>query len=84
MTFLKTVSVNFFLLPKDHRDTVLKERVKAANDQRLQHEYKLNNLTYRATTAENAALFYRIDIGADFVDRPVCLTAFRNLLGIFR
>ncbi len=53
-------SVNFFLLPKDHRDTILKERVKAANDLRLQHDYNLNNLMYRATAAENAALFIEL------------------------
>ncbi len=76
-------SVNFFRLPKDHRDTILKECVKAANDLWLQHDYKLNNLMYRATAAENTALFCRIDVGTDFVDRSVCLTAFRNLLGIF-
>jgi hypothetical protein len=43
-----------------NRDTILKERVKAANDLRLQHDYNLNNLMYRATAAENAALFLEL------------------------
>ncbi len=59
-----------------NHDTILKECVKAKNDLRLQHDYKLNNLMYRETAVENAALFYRIDAGTDFVYRPVCLTAF--------
>ncbi len=50
-------SVNFFHLPKYDHDTILKECVKAKNDLRLQHDYKLNNLMSRETAVENAALF---------------------------
>jgi hypothetical protein len=60
--FVETVSVKKKTIPKVYCHTVLKDQVKAANDLRLQHVLKLNNLRYWATAAENALSFYRIDI----------------------
>ena len=77
-------SVSFFMLPKDVRETLLKERVKSAEDRRRLHDKNLNRQRYRATKADTAHLFFRIDIGTQFTQRPVCMNAFHNVLAIFR
>jgi len=51
------------MLPKDVREALLKERVKTAEDRRRLHDKNLNRQQYRATKADTAHLFYRIDIG---------------------
>ncbi|MFN9979871.1 MAG: hypothetical protein ACK53Y_08155, partial [bacterium] len=72
------------MLPKDVREALLKERVKTAEDRRRLHDKNLNRQQYRATKADTAHLFFRIDIGPQFPQRPVCMTAFRHVLAIFR
>ena len=71
------------MLPKDVREALLKERVKTAEDRRRLHDKNLNRQQYRATKADTAHLFFRIDIGPQFPQRPVCMNAFRNVLAIF-
>jgi hypothetical protein len=58
--------------------------MKSANDKRVRHDANMNSTRYRATADENAGLFYALDVGAEYVTKPVCQNAFRNILGIFR
>jgi hypothetical protein len=48
------------------------------------HDKNLNSQMYCATKADTAALFYRLDIGPQYPQRPVCTNAFHNVLAIFR
>jgi len=72
------------LLPKDVRESILKERVKSAEDRRLIHEKKLNNLRYRSDNDDTKNLHYRLDVGSQYPQKAVCMNAFRNALAIYR
>ena len=80
---LPIFAVSFFLLPKDVRESILKERVKSAEDRRLTHEKKLNNLRYRRDNDDTKNLYYRLDVGSQYPQRAVCMNAFRNALAIY-
>lgn len=73
-------SVSFALQPKEIRQAVLKERIKAGQDRR--------DIRWAWIQKRNPAdsqfdrLYFRVPLGSEFIS--LCLNAFKNLFGIFR
>ena len=66
LTSLSEAVVSFFMLPKDVRETTLKERLKGAEDRGKIHDKNLNSHKYRAAVDDTAALFFRLDIAPQY------------------
>jgi hypothetical protein len=56
--------------------------VKGAKDRRKIYDKNLNSHKYRAAVDDTAALFFRLDIGPQYPQKPVCMNAFRNVLAL--
>ena len=64
------------MLPKDLRQTLLKERLKGAEDWKKLHDKNLNRTNYHASKDDTAALFFWLDVGSQWPQLPVCMNAF--------
>jgi hypothetical protein len=72
------------MLPKDIRETILKERLKGAEDRRKIHDKNLNSHKYWAAVDDTTPLYFHLDIGPQYPQKPVCMNAFRNVLALYR
>jgi len=72
--------VNFARQPKSIRQTVLRERINAANVKMECRQKVASNKS--ATQRIPARLYYQVQLGE--ADISVCLSSFRNLFGLFQ
>jgi len=55
---------------------LLKDRLKGAEDWKKKHDKNLNRKNYHASKDDTAALFFRLDVGSQRPQLPVCMNAF--------
>jgi hypothetical protein len=71
-------AVSFAVQPKEIRQTVIKERIKAAQHQQDACRRQRHN----PNIDEVRRLYYRVPVGCNTLS--ICINGFRNLFGIFR
>ncbi len=71
-------AVSFATQSKEIRQTVLKERIKAAQDQQDLRRRLIRN----PATDELGRQYYRVPVGSNIIS--ICINGFKNLFGIFR
>jgi hypothetical protein len=83
--FLVFCLVSFAILPKEQREIIMKERLKAAFDRQSTNNENRFFRQYRDNEDYTCTLHYRFNLGTDSnIDQAICMNAFRNIFGIFR
>jgi hypothetical protein len=59
--------VHFFLLLKDDRETIFKERIKSANDKRVRHDANMNSMRYRELRMKMQDFFMHSRLGQNML-----------------